>query len=109
MYVTNHEPIKPAALSHLHAGESRAVVREDATTNGAHAEATRLTHDTVEISTAVRDVQRVEHVLRGSPEIREHRVSFATQAVTSGLLNLNGEDLASSLLADPLHTAMASL
>jgi hypothetical protein len=109
MYVTNHEPIKPTALSHLHAGESRAVVREDATTNGAHAEAIRLTHDTVELSTAVRDVQRVEHVLRDSPEIREHRVFSATQAVMSGTLNLHGKDLASSLLADPLHTVMVSV
>ena len=83
------------------------MAREAATTNDAYAEAFPCVHDTVVLSTTARDVQRIEKVLQESPEMREHYVASATQAVRGGVLNLNSQDLASSLLADSFHSAVA--
>ena len=106
MHVTSHDPIKPVALSSPTAGESRAVAGA-AVTNDAYAEAFPFAPDAVALSATARDVQRIAKVLQESPEIREQRVTSATQAVISGVLNLKGEELARSLLSDPFHTAIA--
>ena len=60
--------------------------------------------DRVELSSRARDIQRIQDVLRQTPEIREDRVAEAKAALHSGTLYLGGADLTPKLLATLHHT-----
>ncbi len=59
--------------------------------------------DTLAYKDAGREIERVKKAVEEATDIREERVAAMKLALKKGKLQLNGDELAEKLLADPFH------
>ena len=54
----------------------------------------------VALSTRARDIEKIQEILRKTPDVREDRVAHLKKKITSGEYNVNGKDIADQILRE---------
>jgi len=54
----------------------------------------------VTLSTKARDIEKIQEILRKTPDVREDRVAHLKKKITSGEYSVNGKDVADQILRE---------
>lgn len=52
------------------------------------------------LSQKARDIEKIQEILRTTPDVREDRVAHLKKKITSGEYNVNGKDVADQMLRE---------
>ena len=56
--------------------------------------------ETVSLSQKARDIEKIQEILRNTPDVREDRVALLKEKIASGEYTVNGKDVADQMLRE---------